>query len=278
MFIVRTLRFHFIAQDPLYFPVHKSGNILRGAFGLILREVAGEEDYTRLFEPKPAANGPSGLADLPRPFVFRAAHLDGRGVAPGEAFHFDVNLLTRDPWPVPHFEAAFRQLATHGLGPGRGKALLQAMDLATLEFSFHPVPARRVTVEFVTPTELKGGETSAFALLIARLRDRISNLQGPLDIDYRALAHLARAVRITHSDLRQVKAERTSSRTGQTHALSGFIGETTYEGELAPFMPYLTIGQYTGVGRQTVWGKGQMRVHESGVHESGQAVAGNAIR
>ena len=50
------LRLDFTARDALYFPPGKAANILRGAFGIALRRGAG----------------PSGLADRPRPFVFRA--------------------------------------------------------------------------------------------------------------------------------------------------------------------------------------------------------------
>jgi hypothetical protein len=264
-FIVRSLRFRFVAQDPLFFPAHKPGNILRGAFGLILRDVAGPRDYARLFEPEPLTNGPSGLANLPRPFVFRAAHLDGRHINSGEHFDFGVNLFTKDPWPVPHFEAAFRQLAIHGLGPGRGKATLISLGQETLELPLTPTPAETVTVEFVTPTDLKGADTPHFPILMARLRDRIANLSahygnGPLDIDFRGLAAQTGAIALVTADLHKVDAQRTSSRTGQTHPLSGFVGSATYSGNLTPFMPYLEIGQHTGVGRQTVWGKGELKL------------------
>ena len=259
-FIVRVLRFHFVAQDLLYFPAYKSGNILRGAFGMLLRAVAPEADYLRLFEPKPLEKGPSGLADLPRPFVFRASHLDGVRVAAGEAFQFNVNLFTPDAWPVPYFEAAFRALATQGLGPGRGKASLASLETSLLQFDFAPQPAGSVTLNFVTPTELKGGTGAEFPVLLARLRDRISNLQGVMRTDYRDLVDEASAVTVTESALTRVNAERTSSRTGQTHPLSGFVGQVTYAGVLDRFIPYLRCGQYTGVGRQTVWGKGEFRV------------------
>src|SRR5882757_5002771 len=115
LFELYPLRLAYRARDPLYFPPHKSGNILRGTFGAILKRVACPPacqsaktcerrntcPYARIFEPhsEPDSNpAPSGLADPPRPFVFRAAHLDGRSIAPGETFHFDLHLFdTRDP-------------------------------------------------------------------------------------------------------------------------------------------------------------------------------------
>lgn len=280
MFLVRCLRLTFVAQDAIFFPVHKPGNILRGAFGILFRDLAcrcaaddhsADCPYAQIFAPKPRIPGPSGFADLPRPFVFRAAHLDGLRIAPGEEFHFDVNLFMRDDWPVAYFEAAFAKLAGEGLGPGRGRAVLAGFAQAVQEVSLDPPAVRvdRLTVQFVTPTELKAAEglwaEPRFEVLVARLRDRISNLRaqygdGPLAIDYLGLAERARRVELLQADLQHVDVERRSSRTGQRHPLSGFIGEATYSGELTEFLPYLEIGQYTGVGRQTVWGKGEFRV------------------
>ena len=109
------------------------------------------------------------------------------------------------------------------------------------------------------------GHRFDFAALFARVRDRISNLralygEGPLAVDFRAQAARAESVRMTASDVREEAAERRSSRTGQRHPMGGVVGWVEYEGELREFLPYLRAGEYTGVGRQTVWGKGSYRV------------------
>ena len=70
----------------------------------------------------------------------------------------------------------------------------------------------------------------------------------------------AAAVRMTRCDLRHVQGERRSGRTGQVHPLGGFIGVGEYEGDLGEFVPILKAAEWTGVGRQTVWGKGDVRV------------------
>jgi hypothetical protein len=41
------------------------------------------------------------------------------------------------------------------------------------------------------------------------------------------------------------------------------VGEAEYQGELGEFVPYLKLGKWVGVGRQTVWGKGEIEVVES---------------
>ena len=71
--------------------------------------------YARMFEPSTLGNGPSGLADWPRPFVFRAAHLDGCTVAPGAPFSFDLNLFDVKSPAIAYLVLAFSQLAQEGL-------------------------------------------------------------------------------------------------------------------------------------------------------------------
>ena len=244
-----------------------------------------------MFEPAALAPGPSGFFDLPRPFVFRATHLDGRTVAPGDSFWFDLNLFDLHSPAIRYLVLALTQLAHTGLGPGRGRAQLveashrgrrifdgqSLIDTPTepLELRLHPLPYRidRVRVRFVTPTELKGGDELAarpeFGTLAARVRDRVSKLgelygSGPLEIDFRAFGERAAQIRMTRCELKHVDVERRSSRTGRVHPLGGFVGEAEYEGDLAEFVPYLHAAKWTGVGRQTVWGKGQIEIEELG--------------
>ena len=302
-------RFHFHSAGSLYFPPYKSGNIVRGAFGGIFRklvcipschdaktcDIRADCPYARVFEPQAArGEGPSGLADWPRPFVFRAAHLDGRTIPHGAAFHFDVHIFDVHDPALPYFVLAFAQLAREGLGPGRISADLSSVDQLDLnagtvahvfdgdqflmrelappnvvDLSETPERVDRLRVRFVTPTELKAGHQVAdrpdFGILFGRLRDRISTLRalygaGPLEIDFHGMGERAAAVRMTRCELQMHEVDRLSSRTGQRHPLGGFVGEAEYEGESREFLPYLWAGKWTGVGRQTVWGKGEMKV------------------
>jgi hypothetical protein len=288
-----SFRFVFSAVDPILFPPGQPGNILRGAFGNSFRSVVCATDcpgtrlcpsrescdYARIFEPaasgsEPAApgNGPSGLRDRPRPFVFRAAYLDGRTIQAGERFWFDVHLFeTRNP-PLGPFSLAFGRLAKEGLGPLRGRADLVSVEQRPISIPLSPGAAEthNARVEFLTPTELKSGDGLAtrpeFDILFARARDRVSALRtlygaGPLEIDFRAMGERAAAVRMTRCDLRQVKVERHSSRTGQVHSIGGFVGLSEYEGALAEFLPYIQAAQWTGIGRHCVWGKGELRLN-----------------
>jgi hypothetical protein len=124
-------------------------------------------------------------------------------------------------------------------------------------------------VRFVTPTELKNDgkivERPEFGILAARIRDRLSTLRelyddGPIEIDFRGFGERAALVRMVRCEIEHVDVKRRSTRTGQVHSISGFIGEADYEGELTEFILYLRAARWTGVGRQTVWGKGEIRV------------------
>ncbi len=301
------MRFHFVAKGRVHFARGKAANVLRGAFGTIFRKIACAPQcvdsrvcqvrdscvYARVFEPRASDEGPSGLADPPRPFVFRAAHLDGRTVQPGESFYFDVHLFDLQELVIGYFVQAFVQLVSEGLGPGRAQSALTSVDLLdvsgevvrrlfdgvslsasqiepcslSLEAWCRPVP--RVEVSFSTPMELKADhgvvERPEFGVLLARLRDRLSILRalygaGPLEIDFAEFGRRAEAIAMTRCEIRHKEVTRFSTRTRQSHPLGGFVGVAEYEGELREFIPYLIAGQFTGVGRQTTWGKGEISV------------------
>jgi hypothetical protein len=65
---------------------------------------------------------------------------------------------------------------------------------------------------------------------------------------------------MTRCETQRVDIRRHSSRTGQTHGIGGFTGFAEYEGNLAEFLPWLEAAGATGVGRQAVWGKGEIRL------------------
>jgi hypothetical protein len=243
---------------------------LRGGFGLVFRRLFGETlTYASIFEPRATMAGPSGLDNWPRPFVFRAAHLDGRTIVAGEQFYFDLNLFDlRNAAAAGQLGRTFAELAREGFGPSRGRAELAVFSppAEPLVLTLEPVPqpVERVRVQFLTPTELKGADRPEFGVMAARIRDRLSTLRefyddGPLPIDFRAFGERARQVRMTRCEIVEIERTRRSSRTGQTHPIGGFTGKAEYEGDLAEFVPYLEAAAWTGVGRQTVWGKGEIR-------------------
>lgn len=317
------LRFDFVARESLHFPAYKSSNIFRGAFGMLFRQfacvpecaeparcpLAGRCLYEQIFAPIARDTSPSGFHDLPRPLVFRAAHLDGLTVPPGARFHIGVNSFSADPMVAASLARSFEQLARTGIGPRRGRAqLLAAQTLhldGTPQSRLFEAPARpaeafppplvlplspisagtarpaplALRVHFLTPTELKHeGRVLASPLapvLLARAIDRITSLirlyafpAAPVSgAEIRRsrdlIVEAADQVSLRQVNLTKIEAARTSARTGRVHPLDGFVGFADYEGPadvVALLTPWLRAAAFTGVGRQTVWGKGEIRI------------------
>ncbi len=301
------LRFSFRAEKQVFFPEGKAGNVLRGALGNILRKIVcvphcpdaahcPEPDcsFRRIFSPR-LETGPSGLADPPRPFVLRAAHLDGLHIAAGETFSFDIHLLSQDPEATSLIILAMRQAFVAGLGPGRppmrlesverlgresnpieriyanGRMLVVSPEFLSMTCPLEPISCQELTLQFVTPTALKHEgrllrDEVPFAVVWGRLRDRLSALRllyGQGAFAAESFAGLnqeaAENVKTIKQSLRWIETRRRSSRTGQTHPLEGFIGEVTYAGDLGPFVPWVHAGFWTGIGRHAVWGLGMVR-------------------
>lgn len=230
-------------------------NVLRGAFGSVLKRLDADA-YRQFFTPtartfvpvESRGKRPSGLSDLPRPFVFRL----GESEIGLNLFLTSAMDLVRDVMLELGLELAARP------------AVLRLPLTAQNEGSASDC-TQRLRVHFLTPTELKGGGEPAFGPLMARVRDRISTLRalygpGPLDLDFRAFGERAARVRMTRCELQTVEEERLSKHTGRRHSLGGFTGVAEYEGAVAEFVPYLEAARWTGVGRQTVWGKGEISV------------------
>jgi hypothetical protein len=204
--------------------------------------------------------------------VFRCRHLDGQSFNVEEVFAIRLNVFLRDGSVFAALEKAFRAMGATGFGLERSRAMvLPEPELKRLCCSLDPgrETVRRIRVRFESPTELKVNDTATdqlkFGDLFGRMRDRLRLLSslygpGPLAVDFRRLNESAARIETAQCQLEHVTAERHSSRTDQTHPLGGFIGWTDYEGDLGAFVPYLRIAEWTGVGRQTVWGKGELHV------------------
>jgi len=257
-FEVTVCRLHFTSRGPLYFAQGMPANVIRGFLGASLFATPA---YRRLFAPR-NESGPSGFRDAPRPFVLRAAHLDGVTVDRGEPFYVDVHLFLPGSEVVDEVKSAFTRWA---------RAELREAAVKRVSICLNPPPASmsELRVRFLTPTELKSGAQIAvrpeFSVLFARARDRVSALRaaygnGPLEIDFTGMGERAAQVRMTACDVRHTSVERLSKGTGQRHPVGGFTGFATYIGEMGEFLPILRAAEWTGVGRQTVWGNGAVKL------------------
>ena len=225
--------------------------------------------------------------------MLRPRDIEEHQFEPQNTFCLDVHLFALEEKLLVYFVLTFLQLTREGLGPGRMPVELITVRALSLQrkptslvwsqedSSFIPVPpplqielhpvqraVDRLKVEFRTPTELKSegviAKVPEFSILFGRVRDRISTLasfygQG-LHFDFKAMGERSKTVKLVGSQLQWEQAQRKSSRTGQQHSLGGFVGWAEFEGDLSEFVPWLEAAYWSGVGRQTVWGKGEITV------------------
>lgn len=134
------------------------------------------------------------------------------------------------------------------------------------------LPEQELRIEFTTPLRVRrngqhvGPDELTFADLFGNLLRRISLLTSfhtdtPLETDFRGLTHAAREIPLLEARLRWEDLKRHSSRQHTDMALGGLVGwirlDTT---DLAPFWPYLWLGQFTHIGRATTMGLGRYRL------------------
>src|SRR5262249_24513296 len=92
--------------------------------------IAADCPYAQVFEPR-WDDGPSGLADPPRAFVFRPSGMEHRQLNAGDPFFFDLHLFSSRTDLIAYFILAFRQLAVEGIGPGRTR--VELLRVTTLD-------------------------------------------------------------------------------------------------------------------------------------------------
>jgi hypothetical protein len=247
--------------------------------------------YPYLFETPP----PQGAAKMrrysavPHPFVI--APLAAGVSAPGQDYALGLALFGRANQYLPYVVHALSQAAHEGIGSAR-----TALDLAEVRqqestggwariyscegtlcarppFVPEPPPLPlAVAIKIETPLRLKRendnitSETFRFVDLFSSLLRRISMLtyfhtDTPLETDFAGITAAARAVPIAGHDLRWEDWTRYSSRQETLMQLGGLVGTLRLEGsDLAPFWPYLWLGQWTHAGKATSMGLGAYRI------------------
>ncbi len=137
-----------------------------------------------------------------------------------------------------------------------------------------------LTLNFLTPTRIiyNGGLTLEleFHILIRSLLRRLSLLYyfhcggDPSPWDFRGIIERAKEIKIKKRNLKWYDWERYSSRQETKMNMGGFVGEITFEGDIAPFMPLIKAGEVLHVGKGTGFGLGKYELSLSlGVARTG---------
>ncbi len=140
-------------------------------------------------------------------------------------------------------------------------------------------------VHFLTPILLRTGsgitengrriqaidirEKPPLGVLIRQIRNRFSSLCAffgtPWETDFAAIGNAADSVELVNSTTRWVYQSRRSTRTGQSHELSGLVGSADYRfpnPEIFEYLyPLLLLGQSIHAGKNAPWGNGAIRLN-----------------
>lgn len=248
--------------------------------------------YPAIFAPPPpAAHTLQKFSQIPVPYIIEPPDWGARQVGAGEAFAFHLVLIGRALRELPLIILAWRRAFARGVGAGDGTAELvrvvhcgetqeteihrpdtgtlaphaQAITFSTADND--GAEQSQLTLHFITPLRLqKNGRAlppeklDARTLLMALVRR--ANLlaefhaNGALVEDFTAL--LAASARVQDSKhLVWRDWTRFSSRQQQKMALGGVVGDWTISGPLAPFIPFLHLGEWLHVGKEAAFGLGR---------------------
>ena len=125
------------------------------------------------------------------------------------------------------------------------------------------------TLTFLTPTQLtrkgKVAQSPDFETLIRALLRRLIALAWfhcdlRIELDFKGLVEQARGVEIVSDETESVRFTRHSKRQSRDLWLGGFTGPVTFSHVPEDLLPLLRLGEYTHVGKDTVYGLGQYEI------------------
>ena len=235
--------------------------------------------------------------DVPKPFVIDPLGTQGE-YRRGESFAFQLTLIGRAIDCLPYFLVGFRDLGEIGVGKKRGRFQLtqvltdsresvydsdtqmvhnfdNALSFAEIQREAVSLLAARfnslksLTLSLLAPTRIthegKLMKELPFHIFWRHLIERISALAyfhcgATLDLDFKGLIETAKNVETTENSLEWKDWARQGSRQDQKMQLGGLIGEVTYAGDLATFMPFVVLGELLHAGENAMFGLGKYRI------------------
>ncbi|MCK4260570.1 MAG: CRISPR system precrRNA processing endoribonuclease RAMP protein Cas6 [Halanaerobiales bacterium] len=233
----------------------------------------------------------------PRPYILEPRINGKTEYYPGEHIHFTIRLFGSTNRFLPYLLVAIQNLGKTGIGVERGKFVLSEVwninelvgkaeriyseyaNIVTnpfieldwdhvLEFQKH-LPSDKIRLKILTPMLLKANKAWVkkleFEYLMRNILRRLSSLNvfygtDVPSINYPELLKQSKEIQLTKDRTSWRNWTRYSSRQDQQVEMYGLLGEVYYTGNLKPFLPYLILGQYCYVGKNTVFGQGNYKI------------------
>lgn len=289
---IACFRFSLRVTHPIALPVYK-GSTFHGGFGHALNRVGRRfRDY--LFRP-PARKNENGRQAMPKPFMLIPPLEEKTLYSPGDEMQCGLILFGEAIRHFMIAFAALESLGQDlGLGKNEGRFRIEAVEQLTLDGSIalfedehwhsepapvlaseilgaHQIDARHVTLSLITRLRLKNDnvlvrEPPPFPIFFDRLIGRINSLSalhgsGVLipPREKWSMLRTAEDVRMDRSGTTARWAEwaRPPKPGKEEMSFGGLLGVIVYTGDLKPFIPWLALGQWTGVGGKTSFGLGK---------------------
>lgn len=256
--------------------------------------------YPYIFEtpPDPGVGKLRKYNAAPHPFVLSPGDTMRGPLAADTKHNMEITLFGRGNRHLPYIIHALDRAAQWGIGKQRGRLELLEVQQRVQDTwlsiyqpggNLQPHPAEclnlpdcpaQVKIQLLTPLRLKARDhlvtphDFTFKALFSTLLRRISLLtafhtDAPLETDFAALTQTAKTIPVTRHELRWHDWTRYSSRQDSLMQLGGLLGTVTFEtsndarsdgSKLAPFWPYIWLGQWTHAGKNTSMGLGKYEI------------------
>ncbi|CAK0751731.1 CRISPR-associated protein Cas6 [Gammaproteobacteria bacterium] len=250
--------------------------------------------YPQIFESPPPLikEGEKPMAVYPNPYVIEPPPRGTREYLPGARLVFHLVLAGRALIQLPLLIFAWQRAFERGIGPGNGTATLHRVllieETGEIEI-FTPVEGKicdhetvvtvpswkdrqEIPLRILTPMRIQkegspvGPERLTPRDLLVTLLRRVSqvaeiHMSQSLKANYQELAQQAMIIGV-HGRLTWRDWTRHSRRQQQEMTLGGVVGNWVLTGHLEPFWPFLYLGQWLHVGKNSTFGLGQYRIIE----------------
>jgi len=254
--------------------------------------------YSYVFEtsiPQKRESGQSKNKYVSPPFIIEPPLDTKQHYGIEDQMAFNLILVGRAVDYIPYFIFGFEEMGRIGIGRNNGKYVLdkvisihnereiliydgeshfkddfQVIDSFELIKEAVQLNYHQITLRFLTPTRIKkDGKLTLdidFEVVMRNLFRRLSRLaevhcDEKWELDWKEVLVRAKVgVNTVHSHLRWQDWERYSQRQRTKMKMGGFLGEITFKGDLAEFIPYIKLGEYLHMGKGTVYGLGKYEI------------------
>ncbi|AZR72596.1 hypothetical protein BBF96_03855 [Anoxybacter fermentans] len=233
----------------------------------------------------------------PRPYILEVKTNRQMEFLPGDEINLRFRFFGEINTYLPFIILSWQKVGQVGIGPDQGKFIISevwntnlmtgkakriyseylnlvynidlCMEMNQIDALVSEMPTDQIRIKLLTPMMLKANgrfvKRLEFELLMKNLFRRLSSLvffygEGELNLDFPTMLEKASEVKLVRDNTRLVSWSRYSTRQNQKIGMAGLVGEVIYEGELGPFLPYLVLGQYCYVGKNTVFGQGNYKI------------------